>query len=173
MRKSRRVFTSYKRLETAGVAHQLFDRVIKNGFAPFLDSYSIRPADNFQEELFHRMTDCDVLIQLHSPSFFESDRDRQEVEEANLKQIGTIAILWPESKLSSHSHLCIPITLYTYGFKNEQIGDTSTLIECIINCIISHVKSIRARNLAARYDSIFGEFIAEAKKISQKYFSSI
>lgn len=32
------------------------------------------------------------------------------------------------------------------------------------------MESIRARNLAARYDSIFGEFIAEAKKFHKNIF---
>lgn len=71
LRKSRRVFISYKRSESTGVAQQLFDLLIRNGFDPFLDSYSIRPADNFQEELLHRMTDSDVLIQLYTPEFLK------------------------------------------------------------------------------------------------------
>lgn len=105
LRKSRRVFISYKRSESTGVAQQLFDLLIKNGFDPFLDSYSIRPADNFQEELLHRMTDSDVLIQLYTPEFFESQWCKIEVEEANLKQIGVVVLLWPNVELKPFSHL--------------------------------------------------------------------
>lgn len=173
LRKSRRVFISYKRSESTYVAQQLFDLLIKNGFDPFLDAYSIRPADNFQEELFHRMTDCDVLIQLYTTNFFTSSWCEQEIEEANLKQIGVVVVLWPQIKLNPFSHLCTPIYLTNDSFLQGQAGMTALLKEDTANEIINTIESVRARNLAARQDGICGEFIAEAnrygKTIIQEY----
>ena len=164
LRKSRRVFISYKRSESTGVAQQLFDLLIKNGFDPFLDSYSIRAADNFQEELLHRMTDSDVLIQLYTTDFFESKWCKIEVEEANLKQIGVIVLLWPDVEIKPFSHLATSEILTEDCFNEEQPKLMRTLKSDIANRIVKTVESIRARNLSARQDSICCEFIAEGKK---------
>lgn len=164
LRKSRRVFISYKRSEATHVAQQLFDLLIQNGFDPFLDAYSIRPADNFQEELLHRLTDCDVLIQLYTPGFFDSPWCKQEIEEANLKQIGVVVVLWPQVELKSFSHLCTPISLKKESFLQGQTKMDDILNEDTANTIINTVESVRARNLAARQDGICGEFVAEASK---------
>ena len=164
LRKSRRVFISYKRSESTGVAQQLFDLLIKNGFDPFLDSYSIRQADNFQDELLHRMTDSDVLIQLYTTDFFESKWCKIEVEEANLKQIGIIVLLWPDVEIKPFSHLATSEILTEDCFNDLQLNVNTTLKPQIANKIVKTVESIRARNLAARQDSICCEFIAEGKK---------
>ena len=164
LRKSRRVFISYKRSESTGVAQQLFDLLIRNGFDPFLDSYSIRPADNFQEELLHRMTDSDVLIQLYTPEFFESQWCKIEVEEANLKQIGVVVLLWPDVELKPFSHLVASEILTEDCFNERQPNVMRTLKSDIANKVVKTVESIRARNLAARQDSICGEFVAEGIK---------
>ena len=64
LRENRKLFISYRRTDSSAVANQLFDAFVRNNYDVFLDTYSINPAKNFQEELHHRMTDCDVLIQL-------------------------------------------------------------------------------------------------------------
>lgn len=167
LRKARRIFISYKRSEATGVAQQLFDLLIKHGFDPFLDTYSIRPAEDFQEELLHRLTDCDVLIQLHTPQFYESKWCRMEIEEANLKQIGIVIILWPKISLNSFSHISTPLKLLNEHF-SEGPSDIAQIIKMdILNNIVTTVESVRARNLAARQDSICGEFIAEATKVGK------
>lgn len=167
LRKARRIFISYKRSEATGVAQQLFDLLIKKGFDPFLDSYSIRPAEDFQEELLHRLTDCDVLIQLHTSQFYESKWCRKEIEEANLKQIGIVIILWPDISLNSFSHISTPLKLSNDHF-SEGSSETAKIINKeVLTSIATNVESVRARNLAARQDSICGEFIAEAAKVGK------
>ena len=168
LRKTRRVFISYKRSEATGIAQQLFDLLIQNGFAPFLDSYSIRPADDFQAELLHRLTDCDVLIQLCSPNFNESEWCKKEIEEANQKQIGVVVIVWPDMKLKGFSHLCTPFFLSDDDLTGEQAGKMGTLNPDKAEEIVKTVESVRARNLAARQDSICGEFVAEAAKVGKE-----
>ncbi len=82
LRKTRKIFISYRRTDSTAVANQLFDVLTRRNFDVFLDSYVIRGADNFQEELFHRMSDCDVLLQLHTNGFKSSKWCRAEVEMA-------------------------------------------------------------------------------------------
>lgn len=162
LRKTRRVFISYKRSEATGVAQQLFEVLAANGFDPFLDSYSIRPAENFQKELLHRLTDCDVLIQLHSPGFRKSKWCREEIKAANRKQIGVVVVLWPGVKQQKDfSDLSTPVKLLATDFKGRL---AKGLKQSKTKEITEIVESVRARNLAARQESICGEFMTEATK---------
>ena len=79
LRKKRHVFVSYKRSDSAAVANQLYDVLSRHQFDVFLDTYSIRGAADFQAELHHRITDSDVLIQLNSPNFMDSDWCKEEI----------------------------------------------------------------------------------------------
>ena len=168
LRKTRKVFISYKRTDSTAVANQLFDVLTRRNFDVFLDSYVIRGADNFQEELFHRLSDCDVLLQLHTNGFKNSKWCRREVEMANLKQIGLIEVIWPNAKLERWSELCYPYHLKSEDFKRRRFKNNKTLLNSkTLNIIARDVESVRARNLAARQDNIIGEFVKEAQKVGK------
>ena len=168
LRKTRKVFISYRREDSAAVANQLFDVLTRHNFDVFLDSYVIRGADNFQDELFHRMSDCDVLVQLNTQNFKNSKWCRDEVEMANMKQIGIVEVLWPNMGLERWSELCYPCNLRAENFRRNCYKGTKAELKLdIINKIARDVESVRARNLAARQDNITGEFVKEAKKIGK------
>ena len=165
LRKTRKVFISYRRNESSAVANQLFDVLTRRNFDVFLDSYVIRGADNFQDELFHRMTDCDVVVQLHTSDFKNSKWCQAEVEKANMKQIGLVAVFWPDMRLERWQELCHPFSLKVADFKrNSYKCRTAQLKVSVLNAIARDVESVRARNLAARQDNLTGEFVKEAKK---------
>ncbi len=50
LRENRKLFISYRRTDSSAVANQLFDAFVRNNYDVFLDTYSINPAKNFQEE---------------------------------------------------------------------------------------------------------------------------
>lgn len=58
LRNTRKIFISYKRSESTSVAIQLFEALESYGYDVFLDTHSIRKGEPFQDELWHRMTDC-------------------------------------------------------------------------------------------------------------------
>lgn len=168
LRKTRKVFISYRRTDSTAVANQLFDVLTRRNFDVFLDSYVIRGADNFQEELFHRMSDCDVLVQLNTNDFRNSKWCRAEVEMANMKQIGLIEVIWPNSELERWSELCYPYHLKAEDFRRKRFkNNKSVLKNSVLNAIARDVESVRARNLAARQDNIAGEFVKEAQKMGR------
>ena len=168
LRKTRKVFISYRRADSAAVADQLFDVLARRNFDVFLDSYVIRGADNFQHELFHRMSDCDVLVQLNTHDFTNGKWCRDEVEMANMKQIGIVEVIWPGMRLERWSELCCPCHLKAEDFRRKYyMNDKARLKLGILDKIASEVESVRARNLAARQDNIAGEFVKEAKKIGK------
>ena len=170
LRKTRKVFISYKRSDSTGVAIQLFEELLKNNFDPFLDSYSIPPTEDFQNELYHRMSDSDVVIQLLTTSFHESGYCREEIEISNVKQIGVVQVVWPKCSIEKSDNLCIPFQLDESSFvKIGRIDEYKLTPDCLKK-LIDIVESCRARNLAARQDTLRGEFIQEAKKVGRQIF---
>ena len=62
LRNTRKVFISYKRSESTSVAIQMYEALESHNFDVFLDTHSIEKGEPFQDELWHRMTDCDVIL---------------------------------------------------------------------------------------------------------------
>ena len=166
LRLSRRLFISYKRDESSTVAIQLFEQLEKAGFDVFIDTHSIRPGEPFQEELWHRLADTDVVVLLNTPGFLVSNWTTQELAQANSMSIGILQLIWPTHKLERDAELSIPLYLSDMDFGNNHFSDSkSYLIDDSISKIISLVESLRARSLAARQDNIVTEFISTAHKL--------
>jgi hypothetical protein len=169
LRLSRRLFISYKRDESSTVAIQLFEQLEKNGFDVFLDTHSIRPGEPFQEELWHRMADTDVVVLLNTPGFLNSNWTTQELAKANSMSIGILQVIWPSHKLERDAELSIPIQLSDSDFGNKIYKKpTSYLNPNTVSNIISQVESLRARSLASRQDNIITEFIASSNRVGKK-----
>lgn len=162
LRSTRKVFISYKRNESTSIAIQLYEALEQNNFDVFLDTHSIGKAEPFQEELWHRMTDCDVIILLNTCNFLESHWCKEEFAEAGAKQIGIIQLVWPnnKNKIDSSSHISYPKHLTNDNFVNGVCDskDNSKFTEDFIIEVIRSVESFRARNLAARQDNLITEF---------------
>ncbi len=160
LRHSRKVFVSYKRDDSSSVAIQLYEALERNNFDVFLDTHSIKQGELFQEELWHRMTDCDVIVMLNTEGFMTSKWCKEELAEANAKQIGIVQVVWPDHTLENTSHISEPIFLQQEDFVDEQYAskDTSKLIDSCVARIVNTAESMRARNLAARQDNLITEF---------------
>lgn len=169
MRNSRKLFISYKRTEASNAASQLFHAFLERNYDVFLDTYSIDGAVNFQEELWNRMTDCEVVLQLHTEHFTDSHWCCQEIEEANMRKIGVVKVLWPNVHLTDDSLICSVIHLTNDDYMNPTalIGDPK-LNDSTVCTILDHVESMRARNLAARQDCLITEFISSADRVGRK-----
>ena len=165
LRKKRRVFVSYKRLDSAAVANQLYDVLSRHQFDVFLDTYSIRGAADFQAELHHRITDSDVLIQLNSRGFKDSKWCVEEITEANARRVGVLQVNWPGVKSDEKDQLSAVKKLVELDFRRKRYKrNTSTLKTKVLNQIAMEVEAIRARNIAARQDNLTGEFVKEANR---------
>ena len=167
MRQNRKLFISYRRSDSTFVSNQLFDALVRCNYDVFLDTYSIGAAKNFQEELHHRLSDCDILIQLYTKEFKLSEWCLEEITAANQKQIGVIELVWPDMKLDIHNYLCEPIILTKDDFLTDYTNQNARLTDDTVNKISKTVESVRARNMAARQDGLVGEFIKEAQKVGR------
>jgi len=99
LRKTRRLFISYRRVETSGVAAQLYEDLDAAGFDVFLDTHGVlRPGEPFQEILWHRLADTNVAVVLDSPGFMESRWTEEELARANSSNIQVLQVFWPGQK---------------------------------------------------------------------------
>ncbi|GAB3879383.1 hypothetical protein GCM10028824_42750 [Hymenobacter segetis] len=162
LRSERKVFISYRRSESTSVAIQLFESLEAHNFDVFLDTHSVPKGAPFQDELWHRMTDCDVIVLLNTPDFSTSYWCKEEFAEAGAKQIGIVQLVWPHHDLKDDSttHISYPKQLTESDFEDDIYNDKdkSKLKQSVINELIKDVESIRARNLAARQDSLITDF---------------
>lgn len=165
LRNTRRIFISYKRDESSKVAIQLFEALEKNGFDVFLDTHSVRPGEPFQEELWHRMADTDIVVLLNTPGFLKSEWTTKELAKANAMMIGILQLIWPTHNQEREAELSIPFQLSDTDFGNNHYTDSNSfLIKAVIEKVVEQAESLRARSLAARQDNIITEFISAAKK---------
>lgn len=164
LRKSRKIFISYKRTESSNIAIQLYELLEKNNFDVFLDTHSVDKGEEFQEELWHRMTDCDVILMLNSKGFIKSEWCNKELEKAHLKRIGIVHLIWPDSDFDDFAHLAYSKKLKNSDFKKPLFADLSKgrLRKSILGEIVNLVEATRARNLASRQDSLITEFTQAA-----------
>lgn len=170
LRNTRKIFISYKRDESTSVAIQLYEALEKNNFDVFLDTHSIKQGEPFQDELWHRMADCDVIVLLNTPKFLESEWCEKEIAEASATQIGVIQLIWPNHKLERMAEVCFPTDLKETDFivNNYNDKDYSKFTDVFLENVVRQVESVRARNLASRQDSLITDFLNIARKYGKQ-----
>ena len=94
---NRKVFISYRRIDSEELAHQLFDALTKLKYHPFLDSYSIQPGVDFQEYLRHELNDTELIVVLNTENFNESEFTKEEVNIANELRIPILEVKFNRS----------------------------------------------------------------------------
>ena len=97
LRSTRKIFLSYRRIDSSGIAAQLQSELTHRGYDVFLDESSIPPGANFQRELMSWLNDSDFVLLLASPRLEESEWVLAEIERANLSSVGVLGICWPIS----------------------------------------------------------------------------
>jgi hypothetical protein len=161
LRKRRRLFISYKRTESAAVAQQLYHALDERTFDVFLDTLSVRPAEQFQEQLWHRMTDSDVVILLYTKSVHLSGWVEKEIERANGMKITVVQLIWPGVPRHPKTQLFEPVYLYFADFDPECPG---RLTASKASSICTLVESLRASSLARREAELVGTLCDRAAR---------
>jgi len=164
LRKNRKIFISYKRSESSNIAIQLYEFLERNNFDVFIDTHSIDKGEEFQEELWHRMTDCDLILMLNTKDFLNSEWCKQELDKAHLKRIGVVHLLWPDCDFADFAHIAHSKKLKYADFENSPVTDVTKgkLRDNTLSEIIDLVESSRARNLASRQDWLITDFTQAA-----------
>jgi len=160
LRQQRRVFVSYRRTESRAAALQLHDLLAGRGFDVFLDTHDIRPGEPFQEVLWHRMTDSDVVIVLDTKTYFERRWTREEFGKAMAKEIHILRLIWPGHTPTEH--------LSTGEMVRLGPGDLTSgklLRKSVADTIAASVERLRSRSIAARFRVLTDKLRAEVSRI--------
>jgi TIR domain-containing protein len=161
LRVQRRVFVSYRRAESRSAAIQLHDLLSARGFNVFLDTHDIRPGELFQETLWHRLCDSDVVVMLDTPNYFESKWTSQEVSRALSKGILVLRVVWPGHTPSKFTDLADTV----YLSAAELVAPDGPIAEEAASRIALTLERLRSRSLAARHRSMTGCLRVEAQKV--------
>lgn len=165
LRRQRRVFVSYRRTESREAALQMHDLLTSRGFDVFLDTHDIRPGDPFQDVLWHRLCDSDVLVMLDTPTYFESRWTREEIGRARAKEIHVLRVVWPDHEPNKMTDLAETVYLQ----KEDLEKDCGPVVTKTMDEIALKVESVRSRSIAARYMSITGRLRADVERIGASF----
>ena len=165
LRKTRRLFISYRRVETQGVAIQLYEVLDQHGFDVFLDTHSVRPGEPFQDILWHRLADTDVIVLLDSPNFMDSRWTEKELARANSSNVQILQLIWPSNVFSANAAFSRAFPLTPDDFVSKSLGPEARLTAKASECVVTEVESLRARALAARQAYLVQELCHEARNL--------
>ena len=167
LRRRRRLFISYARRDSTGVAKQLFGSLAERGFDVFLDTHSIPAAVNFQHQLWHSMVDSDLVVLLDTNGFDDSRWCRAEFERADALSIGVVRVIWPNRTIDPSADtllLSLPIQLAAADFEPHAAdpAQNDIISEAAISRIAQAIEGFRARSIAARQANLVTTFQREA-----------
>lgn len=175
LRERRRLFISYRRIETSGVASQLYEALDAAGFDVFLDTHgALRPGEPFQDILWHRLADTDVALVLDSPGFLASRWTEEELARANTSNIQILQVLWPDQTDGATAGFSTFYPLTKAEFVGpETLGLAARLVDSTVGGIVDAVEGLRARAIGARIAFLVREFVMEARKAGLKVHTTL
>lgn len=163
LRKQRRLFISYRRSDSAAVAAQLYAALDARGFDVFLDTNGVPPGEDFQDVLWHRLADSDVVVLLDTEGFSESRWTQEELAKANTTNIQILHLLWPGRPERADSAFSVFRRMASNEFVGGDSGAGGMLQELAIQTIAIEVESLRARAIAARHRFLVDSFCDAAR----------
>ena len=165
LRAERRLFISYRRVESQSVAIQLYELLDAAGFDVFLDTRSVPYAADFQSVLWHRMADSDLVVLLDTPQFRASEWTQAELARANATNIQILHVLWPTVALDQSSAFSQFIKLKEMDFLDgSPLGERARMTDVALKAIVDGAESLRARALAARHRNLVDNFCDRARE---------
>lgn len=155
----RRVFLSYRRDDSREVALQLFEALSARQFDVFLDTHSVSAAVDFQEMLWHRLCDSDVVVMLDTPGYFDSRWTTKEWGRATAKHISILQVIWPGHVQSRYSRLATPMQLESTDFSG------SRLTEEFVGRLALQVENLRSKSISLRHVNIAGDLRSAVEEL--------
>lgn len=163
LRRERKLFISYRRVDAQPLANRLYDSLDAHGFDVFIDTRSVPPAVDFQSELWHRMSDSDVVVLIDTPGFRQSRWTTEELAKANATNIQILHLLWPgqpEDESSSFSHF---VRLTYTDFWSILPARGRFVRKRTLTRICDDAERLRARAIAARNRYLVDNFCQAAR----------
>ncbi|KPW52774.1 hypothetical protein ALO95_200319 [Pseudomonas syringae pv. antirrhini] len=169
--RQRRIFLSYRRVESTEVALQLFAALSARQYDVFLDTHGIQSGEHFQEVLWQKLCDSDVMIYLDTPGYFDSRWTEAEFARATLRGLSVLRVAWPDVESKASQIIGGEVILSETSFApavsaasgvepelNRRIADTH------LDEIVRLVELLRTQSVASRYAKVvskLGHTLAE------------
>lgn len=163
LHRQRRVFVSYVRDEAKDVALQLFDDLSKRQFDVFLDTHDVRPGEEFQAVLWHRLCDSDVMVMLDTPSYFGRRWTRVEYGKASLKKAAILRVAWPTVSTAPSLGATDTVLLAASDFSGPQLAASA------LDRVGDQIERLRSISIAARHANLVGTIRAAVTNIKGKF----
>ncbi|MCO8161089.1 toll/interleukin-1 receptor domain-containing protein [Pseudomonas sp. 21LCFQ010] len=165
--KHRRIFLSYRRVESTELALQLFAELSARQYEVFLDTHGIKSGEHFQEVLWQRLCDSDVMIYLDTPGYFDSHWTEAEFARATIRGLSVLRVGWPDVKVRLGQIIGGEILLSDESFlPSEGRAISSSTGECQelaldrkvsdadLKGIVHKVELLRTQSVATRYAKV-------------------
>lgn len=151
---SPRVFISYKRSDTLGLAMQLFDALSHAGFDVFLDKYRIDPGADFQAKLTESLGDKAMVIVLESKKFLDSEWTKREILTAKTHRLTICALRVPNGTsvawIIGDERMLLDHTDFVAGV----FSDTAVLDDAPLKKVVSFVRRQHDCGIAHRRSTL-------------------
>lgn len=158
-RSQRKAFISYKRSESKAVAVQLCDALTHRGYRVFLDTFSVQPAERFQEVLWGEMADVDLLVFLNTETAMTSQWVYQELARANDLGLGVLQLLWPDLRRTPGTDFSDLVQLTARDF----IATNRSLQDSTLRRVVTAAERSRIRSLKSRRDRVVSDLIDQSR----------
>ena len=159
-REQRQTFISYRRTDSRGVAEDLFNELSQRKYTVFLDTASVESAVPFQDALWDRLADMDLLVLLDSPNALTSRWVNDELVQVNNLGLGVLQLVWPGHTPYGETQLSTRMQLEPADFENGNSGPQGRLTQDALGRVAAMAEQVRIVSLAARRRRIVGEFVA-------------
>ncbi len=160
LRPRRVAFVSYRRAESRGVGTQIFHALEERHYHVFLDTFSVEYGRPFQEALWNRMLDTDVLVFLHTRGALLSRWVEEEFARAAQLGIGVLNIIWPGHTPAPEAAIGDQLYLETVDFAPglaPEDGNAVVNLDVLRRIAIA-VEALRARTIADRRRRVIETF---------------
>lgn len=145
------MFISYRRSESTEAALQLYAALSARLFDVFLDTHDIQPGKHFQEVLWQRLCDCDVILHLDTPKYFDSRWTDAEFGRATFRGIPFVRAVWPGVAFNDRAQMTDSIALDATDFATAASGH---LNDSTIKKICDAVEGARTTSVAQRFEQL-------------------
>ena len=167
----RKVFISYRRQDSANVAWQLHQALVRAHYNVFLDVASIDGGENFPNKISYCLNDADLFILLNTNGINNSSAVQDEITQINQHGCGVFQIIWPDQKPTSMQTFWEHRQLSPEDFDAESrspdiAAASQRLLPTVVNSLVRKIESIRIRSLAAKRQNLhhcFKKYHPEAK----------
>ncbi len=156
----RQAFISYRRTDARRVAEGLFDTLSRRKFHVFLDTASVESTEPFQDVLWDRLADMDLLVLLDSPNALTSRWVNDELVRVNNLGLGVLQLVWPGHVPYSGTELSVRFQLDPSDFEQGgSLGPEDRLTSAALERVAALAEDVRIASLGARRTRVVGELV--------------